>query len=66
MKPNEGKTDRIIRIILGVGLVAGGFFMSGWPAIVLWIAGGIALITGLTGFCGLYVLMGINTCKVQK
>ncbi|HRQ45245.1 MAG TPA: DUF2892 domain-containing protein [Candidatus Goldiibacteriota bacterium] len=33
---------------------------------VLWAVGGISLITGAIGFCGLYVLLGINTCPVNK
>ncbi|MCX8093197.1 MAG: DUF2892 domain-containing protein [Candidatus Goldbacteria bacterium] len=65
-KVNEGPIDRIVRSILGIGLIAGGFFVKGIISIVLWVAGGILLLTGITGFCGLYVLLGINTCPVNK
>ncbi|PKL90640.1 MAG: DUF2892 domain-containing protein [Candidatus Goldiibacteriota bacterium HGW-Goldbacteria-1] len=65
-KPNEGKTDRIVRVVLGVGLVAAGFLMTGPAAIVLWVLGAISLITGAIGFCGLYALLGINTCPINK
>ena len=66
MKANEGKIDRIIRLVLGAGLVAGGFFVSGVAAIVLWVLGGIALFTGATGFCLLYMPFGISTNKEAK
>ncbi|OPZ63446.1 MAG: hypothetical protein BWY84_00955 [Candidatus Aerophobetes bacterium ADurb.Bin490] len=66
LKPNEGKADRIVRVVLGAGLIAGGFLTTGTVAIVLWAVGGISLITGAIGFCGLYALLGINTCPVNK
>jgi hypothetical protein len=65
-KVNEGPVDRIIRVILGIGFVAAGFFVSGVASVVLWIIGAISLLTGITGFCGLYVLLGINTCPLKK
>ncbi|MCJ7578240.1 MAG: DUF2892 domain-containing protein [candidate division Zixibacteria bacterium] len=68
MKPNEGTTDRLIRLILGVVLI-----IIGWPVlgsntlgIILDIIGVLLLITGITGFCGLYKIFGINTLKVPK
>ena len=66
LKPNEGKTDRIVRVVFGIGLVAAGFLMTGPVAIVLWVLGAISLITGAIGFCGLYALLGINTCPINK
>ncbi|WP_319025430.1 YgaP family membrane protein [Acidithiobacillus thiooxidans] len=33
-----------------------------WWAVV----GLVPLITGITGFCGLYTLLGIKTCPVKK
>lgn len=63
LKQNEGKLDRIIRVVIGVVLVAAGFFVSGVTAIVLWVLGGIALFTAITGFCLLYMPFGISTNK---
>lgn len=65
MKKNIGNTDKIIRILVAM-VVAVLFFMdiiTGTAGIVLLILGGILLVTGLTGFCGIYTLFGINTCK---
>ncbi|MDT8286289.1 MAG: DUF2892 domain-containing protein [Elusimicrobiales bacterium] len=66
---NVGGTDRVIRIIAGLALL--GFGLAGMaggslPQIIVVAAGAAALLTGLVGWCGLYKLLGINTCKVDK
>jgi hypothetical protein len=55
---NVGKTDRIIRVILGALLVGNVFFALQHP--IGWI-GVILILTGLAGICPLYSLLGINT-----
>ncbi len=68
MKTNMGTFDRILRVILAI-VVAVLIYMgtlSGTAAIVLGIIAGVFLITGLVGTCGLYTLVGINTCPVKK
>ncbi len=57
MTINESKDDRIMRVILGVVLIGlGGFgFLS--------IFGVIAIVTGITGFCPLYKVLGRSTCS---
>lgn len=63
---NEGVADRVIRAIISVGLIVGGILSSGTLQIVLIAFGAILGITAITGFCGLYALLGINTCGVKK
>jgi len=64
MKQNEGKTDRTVRVVIGLAaFFAGYFFSSGVISTILYTAGTVALITGITGFCGLYALLGISTHK---
>ena len=63
---NVGNADRIIRIIVGLALFFAAYSTGGGAAIVLAIAEVIALATGLIGWCGLYTLLGINTCKIDK
>jgi hypothetical protein len=66
MKVNEGTTDRVIRVILGIILLAIGVFEVGSAevlGIVLIVVGLIILITGISGFCALYSLLGIKTCE---
>jgi hypothetical protein len=62
---NEGALDRIIRAILGVGAGIGSIFTTGILQIALGIISAVLIITAITGFCGLYALLGINTCKVK-
>lgn len=63
--PNIGKTDQIIRIVIAILLFILSIFISGWLRIALVIIGIISLITAITRFCGLYKILGVNTCKVR-
>ncbi len=63
---NIGSTDRIIRIVVGLALFFAAYSTGGAAAIVLIVAAVIALATGLVGWCGLYALLGINTCRIDK
>ena len=58
---NVGSTDRLIRIVLGLALIAGALMGYG---IWMWI-GIIPLATGLMSSCALYSLIGVNTCKTK-
>ncbi len=61
MKINTGKLDRSVRLVAGIGLVAGGFFTAGWAAIVLWALGAVMLLVAAVGVCPLYMPFNINT-----
>ncbi len=63
MKRNVGTIDRIIRIVLGIALIAG--TLTGYIGWWGWI-GVVPLATGLMSSCLLYSLLGINTCPVGK
>lgn len=64
---NVGKMDRVARIVLGLALFAGYFANSDGSYSWLYLLGGaIALITGLVGSCGVYTLLGINTCRAKQ
>lgn len=59
MKRNVGKADRIIRVILGAGIIAGGvYYQSWWGAI-----GAGPIFTAVIGWCPAYVPFGISSCK---
>lgn len=65
MKPNMGTADRIIRFILAA-IVAVLFFtgaITGTLGIVLLVVAGIFVATSLIGFCPLYALFGLSTCR---
>jgi hypothetical protein len=59
MKRNIGKTDRIIRIIVGIIIIALGIIFQSW----LGLFGIIPIVTAVTGACGFYLPFGINTRK---
>lgn len=62
MKPNMGKTDRVIRLLVGLIIVGiGVYFKSWWGAIGL-----VPIFTAAIGWCGLYTLLGTSTCKVKE
>ena len=61
MKVNVGKTDRSIRVVLGLVVVALGLYYGSWWGAI----GLVPLITGLFGSCPAYWLLGISTCPMQ-
>lgn len=65
MKKNESMVDRIIRIIIGIILIYLGWvtLSNNLWGIILDIIGIILIITGLTGYCHLYKLLGMKTCE---
>lgn len=64
---NEGGLDRVLRVILGIALLLGGIVTTQLLFKVLFFFfAGMMFFTAITGFCGLYKLLGINTCKIKK
>lgn len=64
---NLGNIERIIRIVVGAGLVAVGYFTDLPQAgvIAVYLVGAVALVTGIGGFCPAWKLLGINTCATK-
>lgn len=59
MKCNVGKTDRTVRVIFGLGIIAAGvYFKSWWGAI-----GIVPMLTAAIGWCPAYLPFGISSCK---
>lgn len=66
---NVGGVDRLLRVIFGpVLVVAGLLLLSGKTSIgwVLTAVGVLALATGVTRFCVLYIPFGISTAKSKE
>lgn len=63
LRTNEGSTDRLLRVLVGLALIAIVFVgpQTPWG----WL-GLIPLITGSFGFCPVYKLFGINTCPARR
>jgi hypothetical protein len=66
MTHNMGTPDRIVRtfivapILIVLGVIAGASSVLG---IVLFVLAAVMVGTSLVGFCPLYPLVGLNTCK---
>jgi hypothetical protein len=61
MKRNVGTVDRTIRVVAGILLLSLLFILEGnarWWGLV----GLVPLLTGLSGWCALYIPLGIDTC----
>jgi O-antigen ligase len=58
MKCNVGGIDRILRIVVGLVLIA--LALTGTLGVWGWI-GVMPLVTGLFKFCPAYTLLGVNT-----
>lgn len=62
MKCNVGKTDRIIRVIIGLCMIAAGVYFQSWLGAI----GIVPLATAALGWCPAYVPFGISSCKVEE
>ena len=63
MKTKEGGLDRMLRILVGLVLVA--LTLSGTIGVWGWI-GVVPIVTGALGWCPAYTLLGINTCPAKR
>jgi hypothetical protein len=61
MKPNVGSTDKIIRVIAGLALLAYALLGQG-PARWFGLIGIVPLLTAFFGYCPLYTVLGMKTC----
>lgn len=59
MKQNMGGIDRIVRLIIGVALIAWGYINQNWWGAI----GIIPLFTAAIGWCPLYLPFGLSTKK---
>jgi len=62
MKQNVGGLDRTLRIIVGLVIIAAGFYFQSWWGAV----GVIPLLTGSLGWCPAYLPFGISSCACGK
>jgi len=62
MKLNIGSIDRGARIVLGLAIGAAGLYFKSWFGLI----GLVPFGTALVGWCPLYVLFGISTCRLRS
>jgi len=65
MAANVGGIDRILRIVVGIAVLAL-FFMLEGNARYWALLGFVPLLTGLFRFCPAYSLFGLNTCPMKR
>lgn len=63
MDRNIGDIERVVRVVVGLGLLALVFV---GPKTLWGLIGIMPIATGLSGWCPPYSLLGINTCGVKK
>ena len=68
MTTNVGTADRVVRVLVGLALIA---FALGWIAPgtgwnwLGWI-GIVPILTALVGNCPAYSLLGVSTCPLRN
>ena len=64
MTANVGTIDRVLRIVVGLALIAAalGLFGPAYQTVWGWI-GLILLATGLVSWCPAYTILGVRTYK---
>jgi len=63
---NVGSIDRLLRIVVGLALLAGFFLNADGAYRWLYLIGLVPLATGLMSTCPLYRLFGFSTCPVNR
>jgi hypothetical protein len=62
MKTNIHPIERILRVVVGFFLMSLAF----WGPTSLWfLLGVVPVATGLSGWCPLYTMLGMSTCKTN-
>lgn len=61
MSRNVGTVDRVLRIVVGLALIA--LAATGTIGAWGWI-GVVPVLTALVGFCPAYTLLGLSTCPL--
>lgn len=57
MEKNVGKSDKIIRYILGIVIIGAGIMFNSWWGII----GIIPIFTAAMGWCPLYKILNMST-----
>lgn len=63
MMTNEASIDRILRVSLGLVLL---LLVFVGPHTLWGLFGLVPLATGIAGFCPLYKVLGVDTCRFER
>jgi hypothetical protein len=62
MKKNVGKIDKTLRLILGAGALAAGWYFQSWFGLL----GLVFIGTALIDWCPIYAIVGASTCPTKE
>ncbi|AUO15661.1 YgaP family membrane protein [Clostridium taeniosporum] len=62
MKCNVGRTEQIIRIVIGISIVLIGLYFRNWWGII----GLVPIITGSIRYCPISNILRISTCDIKE
>lgn len=62
MKKNVGKTDMVIRILIGIVIATLGIVYQSWWGLLAVIP----FATAFVRFCGLYAIFGCSSCPTKQ
>lgn len=65
MQVNVGQIDRVLRVLVGLALLSLVFWLDG-PSRWLGLIGLVPVLTGLSGRCPGYSLLGLSTCPTRR
>lgn len=60
---NVGRTERVYSGIGGAALLAYGAMRGGFLGMLMDVAGGLFMYRAVTGHCGAYATLGVNTAR---
>jgi uncharacterized membrane protein HdeD (DUF308 family) len=68
MKSNIGARDRMIRLVIGIVLLAAGIYatykVNLWAGALIFLIGAFSILEAVYGWCAVYALLGKNTCPI--
>ncbi len=62
MKCNVGKTDKSLRIIVGIAIILAGVAFGSWLGLI----GIMPIVTGFFRYCPAYTVLGVSTSTDKK
>lgn len=62
MKTNVGTIDCVVRLVIGLFVLALGYYFQSWWGLI----GLVPLLTAIFRFCPVYVPFGLSTCEAKK
>lgn len=62
MNRNVGGADRIVRLVLGVAIIAAGLYFKSWWGVI----GVVPILTAAIGWCPAYLPFGISSCRTAR